>query len=663
VDVSAVGADVEPLRRSDPATIGPYRLLGRLGAGGMGEVFLGRDRAGRLSAVKLVHDAFAGDPTFRARFAREVRIARTIRIASTAAVIEADPDAPVPWLATEYIDGPTLDRLVAAQGPMTEPAAGELAARLAATLAELHAAGVAHRDVKPSNVLIAPDGPRLIDFGIASAADATAITRSGTLLGAPEYMSPEQALGTSAGPPADVFSLAGVVVYAVTGHGPFGSAAHPVAMVRRIIDEPPNLEDVPDGLRVLLEPCLAKDPTSRPSAGELADRLRRRFPTADAPVDDRAQVLGRRRLLRAAALGVAVAGGAATAGVAAVRGMALLSDPGPARGVIRWTFDDLSWGSFSGLLFGAGLVIADSGESVYALEPRDGSLRWKVETRGMAWGFRTTTCVRDTVYSADRQGIFALDAKTGRLRWEQRGAEVLTASDTVLLGRTAGHRNIDGGDLFGIDLDTGDTRWRHPIPDTVTQLAASEGLLHVGFRGTLTTFDANSGAVRWAIPWMSGNAVGGLSTNGDGLISAQSGRLISLNTATGEIRWTVPFNGSHGTAPTMRGGTVFVNEGGRASARVAGTGRLLWSTAALGDPEKAIFVLEPAVLGSSVYLLASSDPEEANSVEICALDTEVGAYEWTIPLNASLTNTPASPVTTTDTVCVATHRAVLSVGP
>jgi outer membrane protein assembly factor BamB len=659
MDVSAAPANIEPLRPSDPTTIGPYRLLGRLGAGGMSEVFLGRDRAGRFAAVKLVHDAFAGDPTFRARFAREVRIARRIRIASTAALIDANPHAPVPWLATEYIDGPALDRLVAAQGPMAEPAAGALAARLAATLAELHGAGVVHRDVKPSNVLIAADGPRLIDFGIASAADATAITRSGTLLGAPEYMSPEQALGTSAGPPADVFSLAAVVVYAVTGHAPFGSAAHPVAMLRRIVDEPPNLQDVPDDLRVLLEPCLAKDPTSRPPAGELADSLRRRYATVDVPVDEHPRTLGRRRLLRAAVLGVAVAGAA----TAVAAGPQLISlGPRPPRGTTRWAFETPEPYGFAGLSFAAGIVIADGEEFIYGLEPHDGRLRWKIESPGTAYSFRTTTGVRDMVYATDRQGIVALDATTGSLRWEQKGAEVLTAGETVLLGKTAGLRNIDGGELFGIDLDTGETRWRYPIPDSVTQLAVSEGLLHVGFRGALTTFEANSGAIRWAMPW-GDYSLGGLSTYGDALISAQWDRLVSLDAATGEVRWTVPFDGSQYAAPATHDGTVFANEGGKASARDAETGQLLWSTAALGDPDKATFTRNPAVLGSSVYLLASSDPEEADSVEICALDIEVGAYQWTIPLNASLTNTPAAPVPTTDTVCVASHRAVLSVGP
>ncbi|OLT00534.1 hypothetical protein BJF90_35075 [Pseudonocardia sp. CNS-004] len=187
--------------------------------------------------------------------------------------MDADPDAVVPWLATEYIAGPSLEKLVAATGPMGEPSAGVLASTLAESLAELHALNVVHRDVKPSNVLIAPDGPRLIDFGIARAADITAITHTGTVLGAPGYMSPEQALGANSGPASDVFSLAAVVVFAVIGHGPFGTTASPVAMLRRIVDEHPDLHSVPDTLRRVLEPCLAKDPASRPTAAEFAELL------------------------------------------------------------------------------------------------------------------------------------------------------------------------------------------------------------------------------------------------------------------------------------------------------------------------------------------------------------------------------------------------------
>jgi outer membrane protein assembly factor BamB len=272
--------------------------------------------------------------------------------------------------------------------------------------------------------------------------------------------------------------------------------------------------------------------------------------------------------------------------------------------------------------------------------------------------------VRDIVYATDGQGIFALDATTGRLRWEQEGAELLTASETILLGKTAGLGNTAGGELFGIDLATGDTRWRHPIPDSVAGVAGSDGLLHVAFSGTLTTFDGSSGAVRWTIPWPSGYLLDGLAVLGGSVIAAQGDRLVSVDAATGEVRWTVPFDGSRRAAPVTHGGTVFANEGGRASARDGGTGRLLWSTAALGDPEKAVFAREPAVLGSSAYLLSSSDPEDAGSFEICALGLDDGAVQWTIPLdNRPIVTSPAAPVTTTGTVCVATHGAVLSVGP
>ncbi|MFC4942777.1 protein kinase domain-containing protein [Pseudonocardia sp. GCM10023141] len=270
------------LAAGDPAQLGPFRLLGRLGAGGMGQVFLGRTEAGRLAAVKVVHPHLAGDPQFRARFTREITTAARVRGPGIAAVVGADPDGARPWLATEYVTGAPLDELVEGTGPLPEPAVVAIAARLAEALAALHAAGVVHRDIKPSNVLLAADGPRLIDFGIAHAVDATRITQTGHAIGTPAYMSPEQALGDVTGPASDVFSLASVLTFAATGSGPFGTATSPVVMLLRITDQQPNLARLPTGLRTLLEPCFARQPAARPSSRDLVGRLAPR-PGAEAP--------------------------------------------------------------------------------------------------------------------------------------------------------------------------------------------------------------------------------------------------------------------------------------------------------------------------------------------------------------------------------------------
>ncbi|QYN32984.1 protein kinase [Pseudonocardia sp. DSM 110487] len=257
----------------DPSTIGPYVLLGRLGSGGMGVVYLGRDEAGGQAAIKVIHPQLIGDPEFRARFAREIATAGAVNGPWIARVLASDPVGSRPWLATEYVDGPNLEEEVTRSGPLPLPTVLPLARKLAAALASLHASGVVHRDLKPSNVLLASDGPRLIDFGIARAVDATKITRTGDVIGTPAFMSPEQALGAEPEAPSDVFSLASILAFAATGTGPFGTAANPLAMLMRVSQQDPDVSVVPDELRPHLEACLARDPARRPTAPELVERL------------------------------------------------------------------------------------------------------------------------------------------------------------------------------------------------------------------------------------------------------------------------------------------------------------------------------------------------------------------------------------------------------
>lgn len=276
---------MQPLSSDDPTCLGPYRLEGRLGAGGMGQVYLGRAPDGSPAAVKVIHPGLAADTQFRARFAREIATARRVSTRWTADVLAADPHAARPWLATEYIPGPSLNEVVTTSGPLAEPAVRLLAAGLAEALAMLHAARVVHRDLKPSNVLLADHGPRLIDFGIARAIDSTTITHTGHAIGTPAFMSPEQALGNDADTSSDVFSLAAVLTYAATGTGPFGHTANAVAMLLRVTQHEPDLAAVPDSLRPMLAECLAKDPAERPTARDLADRLAP--PAEEPPVEER----------------------------------------------------------------------------------------------------------------------------------------------------------------------------------------------------------------------------------------------------------------------------------------------------------------------------------------------------------------------------------------
>jgi eukaryotic-like serine/threonine-protein kinase len=252
----------------EPRIIGPYKLVGQLGDGGMGRVYLGRSAGGRPVAVKVVHRHYATDPDFRVRFRREVAAARKVSGLFTAMVVDADVDAPQPWLATAYVAGPSLQEAVHDTGPLPLRSLVALAAGLAESLVAIHAAGVVHRDLKPSNVLLGQDGPCVIDFGISRATESTSVTRAGFVLGSPGFMSPEQAEGDPVGPPTDIFSLGAVLAFAATGQPPFG-AGSTAAMIYRIVYTSPQLDGVPAEIRPMIARCLAKDPSQRPTASEL----------------------------------------------------------------------------------------------------------------------------------------------------------------------------------------------------------------------------------------------------------------------------------------------------------------------------------------------------------------------------------------------------------
>ncbi|KOU59465.1 hypothetical protein ADK57_33430 [Streptomyces sp. MMG1533] len=257
------------LRQTDPIRVGPYRLLAEIGRGGMGRVLLGAGLDGRLVAVKQVHARFAADEEFRARFRREVAASRKVSGAFTAAMTAADTEAETPWLASVFVSGPALGAVVDAVGPLPEESVRRLAAGLATALVEIHRAGLVHRDLKPDNVLLAEDGVRVIDFGIARAAqaaggDAAELTQSGVVVGSPAFMSPEQAEGKELTPASDVFSLGSVLVLAAAGRSPF-AAGSTLQTLYDLVHAEPDLSAVPAGSQALVAACLAKDPAARPT--------------------------------------------------------------------------------------------------------------------------------------------------------------------------------------------------------------------------------------------------------------------------------------------------------------------------------------------------------------------------------------------------------------
>lgn len=275
---------MEPLRAQDPRQAGAYRLTARLGAGGMGEVFLGETADREPVAVKFLKTEHAHDSQFRRRFAREVAAARAVSGAHTAPVVDADPDGDPPWLATAYIPGPSLADAVERNGPLPEESVRRLGAGLVAGLSAIHACGLIHRDLKPANVILAGDGPRIIDFGLARTMTATSLTATGLVIGTIGYMSPEQVGGAQVDARSDVFSLGGILAYAATGRGPFDAATMP-ATAARIVGGPPSLDGVGGPLREIIEGCLAKDPAARPGLDAIAAALQpgQRLPPGQAP--------------------------------------------------------------------------------------------------------------------------------------------------------------------------------------------------------------------------------------------------------------------------------------------------------------------------------------------------------------------------------------------
>ncbi|MGY4928460.1 serine/threonine protein kinase [Streptomyces sp. 900105755] len=264
-DLAILGAT--PLTPDDPVRVGPYRLAALLGSGGMGRVYLGWS-GGRFVAVKVVRPELAGNEQFRRRFARELATLRRLDAAFTAALVDAEPDANRPWLATEYVPGVPLEDAVQADGPLPVTVAWRLAAGVATALGAIHGAGIVHRDLKPSNVILDLDGPKVIDFGVAHAADLSQLTVTGQHVGTPCYMAPEQAQTGVLGPPADIFALGGLLNFAVTGKPPFGEGAA-TEVLFRVVHEPPDLTELAETdreLHAMVARCLEKDPSQRPDA-------------------------------------------------------------------------------------------------------------------------------------------------------------------------------------------------------------------------------------------------------------------------------------------------------------------------------------------------------------------------------------------------------------
>ncbi|MFE0736794.1 protein kinase [Streptomyces sp. NPDC058855] len=519
---------LSPLTHDDPHAVASYRLLARLGSGGMGTVYLARTPRGRTVALKTMHARLAADPVSRSRFRLEADAARIIGARHGAAVFDADPLADTPWLATEYVLGPPLDAAVTLGGPLPEPTVRALGAALAGALAQLHSSEVVHRDLKPSNVLVTAYGPKIIDFGIARAAGDQHLTRTGAAAGTPAFMSPEQASGQEHTPAGDVFALAGVLVFAATGHGPFGTGS-PADLLYRVRYAEPDLTGTPEALLPLLVACLTKDPSARPTTarlitelhdggGQFADHLppqvladiaRRatdvwlhrplRLPapaTHSSPTPTAVPVphpVPRRRLLALSAaglLGLAAAGAAARAWLGADGGGGDGRPPGdPTPTAVDGARSPLWQVASEGheeqalpLVAGDVLGLAETA-SFRVLDQVNGAELWSERTVTEA-GQITTDGISFYMSSSPAAypgtlRIRTLASRTGQesarpveLRdFDGIGTQLLIAAGGILFAATRRGRRDDspaekktGLHHLAVDLRTGRELWRHPYP-------------------------------------------------------------------------------------------------------------------------------------------------------------------------------------------------------
>ncbi|MFD4525414.1 PQQ-binding-like beta-propeller repeat protein [Streptomyces sp. NPDC058470] len=649
---------VDQLTQHDPRRIGPFEVLGRLGAGGMGLVYLARSASGRRVAIKTVRTELAEDQLFRVRFSREVEAARAVSGFYTAAVVDADARAAVPWLATAYVPAPSLEEMVNECGPMPAQAVRWLAAGVAEALQSIHGAGLVHRDLKPSNVLVVEDGPRVIDFGIASGVSNTRLTMTNVAVGTPAYMSPEQAKDSrSVTGASDVFSLGSMLVFAATGHAPF-HGANPVETVFMLLREGPDLEGLPEELRPLIESCMKMEAAGRPNPADLQAQLAPHLygsgsddsGTASAWLPERAVTLieqrrgGRPPAKPAPSVGrsgggrvppppahaplpvgapdtgpVRLAGGQVPIGpgprVADARAAAVKAPPPEAGLAASWSRPR------------AGVNGADPAPVAAPPAPDSpaGWRPWRFRMSNDVWG--TPAVADDLVYVTSFE-VHALDVATGRRRFKTRD---VAWSMSVADGRI--HAS-DGPTLFALDAREGGDLWRLSTDAWVYSLKADRGTVVTGTRGGgVQAWEAANGHKLWQISGAqtdfespeAGPAVH------DGTVYVwQDARLRALEARTGEERWSYPIGdaASCGGVPVRivaaPDGYVYVSAGTRVLAVDAAKGHVRWHFEApavfLCPPA---FVPGPAVTGGGVYLADYLGT-------VYALDAADGRDRWRI---------------------------------
>ncbi|WP_435243778.1 protein kinase domain-containing protein [Streptomyces cucumeris] len=652
---------MDPLGTGDPLRLGPYRLTGVLGAGGMGQVYLGRDAREQLAAVKVLRPELAHDPEMAQRFLREAQAAQAVRSDGVARVLAAQMAGGRPWIATEFLAGPTLDQAVERYGPLDEPTLRAVGAALVRTLMDIHGAGLVHRDLKPSNIVLTSRGPRIIDFGIARPEHGLTLTTTGQSLATPGFAAPEQVLGRRTGPAGDVFSLGVVLAYAAGGR-PVYEGGHVAAVQYQVVHGEPDLDAVPQAIRTLVEPCLDKDPGQRPAldviargltpprgaerawrTGPLAEDIARREADARRMATlpgDGAPGLSRRRLIGGLAAGgaVLVAGGGAGA-------WWLLRNDDAQEEERPWAAKPLAdyeegnaptplWGPVdTGVADPADetiplpvhdlVVVAAKGGRLRAYGVRDGAERWTSTMAGLTG--RPLVLSDGTVLIADSRGaVRALRAADGREDWSAAQADaatLLAVDDTAVYLTTRARR------LRAVSLSSRSTLWTVPTPVKLrgarpaAAVAAGGRLVVHGSDGRAVALDTQSGKTAWGPKPHGSGAVVPLVDGDTVLLGGKA--LTALALTTGERMWTHPATSDRGWgAPALRDGVVYAVDGTDLHARRADTGAEEWMVTVGSSSEHP---LDPPVAeGRSVWAVVDSTGRRG----VVAADTGAGSIAW-----------------------------------
>lgn len=649
------------LERGDPREIGGYRVLKRLGAGGMGVVYLGRSPAGTLVAVKVVRPRLVGDGRYRARFRREVAAARTVTGAYTAPLVDADPDAEQPWLATAYLPGLSLDEAVRTFGALPAAVVRLLATALAEALAGIHGAGLVHRDFKPGNIMLTPRGPCVIDFGIARPEDSATLTQDGALIGTPGFMSPEQAAGGRAGPPADVFALGSVLAYATAGRAPF-DAGDRAGTLQRIQRGQADLGGVTDRrLRSVVAACLRAEPRRRPVASALLDLLGE--PAASvhgtrwlpAPLAEEIDARTAREPWPRSGAARAVRPGEVTAdpfaetaatgwtGSTGGRGAAGEKGPGDRRGGTgpsvapgnrtrgarrRALLLGLTATGFAGAAALARPLLDGSGDSPpsgdggrgrdsgtpAASPPRAGEV-WRERARYRGehpTGLHTAGGVL-FAHGGDKGGVQALDPRTGKELWRRRwgsgddGEFAAGGGGAYLVGPPGAETQR----VRALDPASGGERWSHAAEfGFVDAVVAAGGLTYVAADGVVA-LDSRSGEERWSHETTAFSL-----TVGSGLLLADDGEEVTaFDAADGEKRWSRPAQNT--TAVLAADGLVFVCDAYLSLVVLTPDGRVAWR--------------ERLTYPSTVHAAGAGMLFVSENRRLCALRADDGATVWALP--------------------------------